>query len=293
MTTEGWVQIMSNGIDARGIDKTPEYEHNPLVAIYFVIFVILGTFLLINLFTAVITDHFNKIKASKEVGAGGVYSNKNIKLWVDVQNLAVRQRLDKRPTPPSGSENRRKVYNLCMNPVFDIIVITIIVLNTVVLAMTYARMSDSYATFIQVMNLIFVVLYNIEFGIKIFGLGLQYFTRDTWNIFDFVCVIGSDISILFDILQVQGGFQSIFIFLRAFRVLRLLRFLNTYHGSSTIITFVDAAPQIQNVLTLVILIMFIYAALGINLFGTAMYRDNYNEQSNFRNIFEAFMLLVR
>lgn len=58
-------------------------------------------------------------------------------------------------------------------------------------------------------------------------------------------------------------------------------------------TFVEAAPQIQNVLTLVSLILFIYAALGINLFGTVMYRDNYKEQSNFRNIFEAIMLLLR
>jgi hypothetical protein len=76
-------------------------------------------------------------------------------------------------------------------------------------------------------------------------------------------------------------------------MVRLLRFLNAYHGASTIMTFIEAAPQIQNVLTLVALILFIYAALGINLFGTVMYKNYYSEQSNFSNIFEAAMLLMR
>ena len=87
MTSEGWVDVMSDGVDARGIDKQPRYNNNKWAILYFVIFVILGTFFLINLFTAVITDQFSKIKASKEIGAGSVYSSPNFKLWVDVQNL--------------------------------------------------------------------------------------------------------------------------------------------------------------------------------------------------------------
>ena len=87
MTSEGWVEVMSHGIDARGIDKQPKYKYNEFMAIYFVIFVILGMFLLINLFTAVITDQFTKIKTSKEIGAGALYSSETYKLWVDVQNL--------------------------------------------------------------------------------------------------------------------------------------------------------------------------------------------------------------
>jgi len=62
MTSEGWVDVMSNGVDAVGIDKQPIYKNHPFFVIYFVIFVIFGMFLLINLFTAVITDQFSKIK---------------------------------------------------------------------------------------------------------------------------------------------------------------------------------------------------------------------------------------
>ena len=51
--------------------------------------------------------------------------------------------------------------------------------------MTYHRMSDSYELFIEVMNYIFVFLYNVELILKIIGLGKQYFTHDSWNLFDF------------------------------------------------------------------------------------------------------------
>ena len=105
--------------------------------------------------------------------------------------------------------------------------------------------------------------------------------------------MGSDISLLLLFANVQGTLQSIFIFLRAFRMVRLLRFINEYGGASTISTLVYAAPQIKNILTLTALITFIYAALGISIFGTVMYRDFYNDQNNFRNIFDALMLLLR
>ena len=42
MTTEGWVNVMSNGIDAAGIEKQPIYNNNEYYAILFVIFMILG-----------------------------------------------------------------------------------------------------------------------------------------------------------------------------------------------------------------------------------------------------------
>lgn len=87
MTTEGWVTIMTNGVDARGVEKQPSERHNEYMVLYFVIFMIFGSFLLINLFTAVITDNFNKIKESKEIGAGALFAQEKVKEWIDVQNI--------------------------------------------------------------------------------------------------------------------------------------------------------------------------------------------------------------
>jgi hypothetical protein len=122
MTSEGWVDVMSHGVDARGIDKQPELDNNRWVTIYFVIFIVFGTFLLINLFTAVITDQFNKIKASKEIGAGAIYSSEHVKSWVDVHNLAVRASPIKKPTPPENAK-RHIFYMISTHPMFDLAII--------------------------------------------------------------------------------------------------------------------------------------------------------------------------
>jgi hypothetical protein len=292
MTTEGWVDIMTNGIDARGIEKQPKKDNDRAMILYFVIFMVLGSFLIINLFTAVITDNFNKIKESKEIGAHAFNTETRVKEWIDAQNLGINVKPQKTAKPPLRRW-RQKFFWIVSHQAFDLFIIVIIILNTIILAMAYARMSDSYRSSLLILNYIFVFLYNIEFAVKFIAYGTQYFTHDSWNIFDFVWVVGSDIILFFDIFGLEGSFKSLFIFLRAFRMIRLLRFINNYGGAKTIATLVYAAPEIQNIMTLVSLITFIYAVLGLNLFATVMYREHYTEQNNFRNIFDSLILLLR
>lgn len=184
MTTEGWVDTMNNGIDTAGIEKQPIVENRPYAAIYFVIFIILGCFLVINLFTAVITDNFNKIKEEHEMGAGEA-NNDTQKQWIEIQNYTLKVMPARQPKPPS-SEIRIKFFKLVNNPIFDIVIIVIIVFNTLVIAMTHLGMSKEFESTILVFNYIFVFFYNVEMALKLIGLGLQYFTHDGWNRFDFL-----------------------------------------------------------------------------------------------------------
>ena len=43
MTTEGWVDVMYNGLDATGIDKQPKVNSNVPIILYFVAFMIVGS----------------------------------------------------------------------------------------------------------------------------------------------------------------------------------------------------------------------------------------------------------
>ena len=212
--------------------------------------------------------------------------------YVTIQNTAINTKPIKRTKPPK-SKCRRRIYKIVQAAWFDLLIMVIIGLNTAVTAMTYHRMSDSYALFIEVMNYIFVFLYNVEFVLKIIGLGKQYFTRDSWNLFDFVCICLSDFAILLIIIGVAGPIKNIVIFLRAFRLVRLLRFISSLFKNSIMSTLVGSIPQIQDILALLSIIMFMYAVLGISLFSPVMYRDFYNDQNNFRNIFNSLVLLLR
>lgn len=58
-------------------------------------------------------------------------------------------------------------------------------MNTVVMAMRYARMSDTYEKTIEYINYGFAIIFNIEMIVKLIGLCHKYFTESAWNRFDF------------------------------------------------------------------------------------------------------------
>ena len=55
-TLEMWLDVMYNGIDAVGVDRQPRRDHNIAVAIFFVTFIIIGAFFVLNLFVSVTID---------------------------------------------------------------------------------------------------------------------------------------------------------------------------------------------------------------------------------------------
>ena len=63
------------------------------------------------------------------------------------------------------------------------------------------------------------------------------------------------------------------------RILRLVK--ASVHIRLIIDTLLNILPQITNIMALMILLLCIYAALGINLFSTVMPQDQINEKNNF------------
>lgn len=61
-TFEGWMEVMADAVDARGVDLQPAWEANLYAYIYFVIFIVCGSFFTLNLFIGVIIDNFNMLK---------------------------------------------------------------------------------------------------------------------------------------------------------------------------------------------------------------------------------------
>ncbi len=53
---------MADAGDAKDVDIQPEYETNVYILIYFVLFIIFGSFFTLNLFIGVVIDNFNQQK---------------------------------------------------------------------------------------------------------------------------------------------------------------------------------------------------------------------------------------
>lgn len=67
-STEGWTDVMYNGIDSVGVGLQPKTNNQIWLVIYFVAFMIVGSQFIINLFVGVVIDNFNTIKEKEELG---------------------------------------------------------------------------------------------------------------------------------------------------------------------------------------------------------------------------------
>ncbi len=55
-STEGWMDLTYAAVDAVGIDQQPITNHNPGIAVFFVVFMVVGAFFILNLFITVTID---------------------------------------------------------------------------------------------------------------------------------------------------------------------------------------------------------------------------------------------
>ncbi|KAM7316481.1 hypothetical protein ACRRTK_024212 [Alexandromys fortis] len=66
-TFKGWMDIMYAAVDSRNVELQPKYEESLYMYLYFVIFIIFGSFFTLNLFIGVIIDNFNQQKKKMSI----------------------------------------------------------------------------------------------------------------------------------------------------------------------------------------------------------------------------------
>lgn len=110
-----------------------------------------------------------------------------------------------------------------------------------------------------------------------------------------IVVIATDIGILLLFTtNGSGGFSTAATVVRAFRIMRIVRLVRSQANIKIILdTLVNIIPQITNFIALMFLLLFIYAALGINMFGGVLEQDFITDKNNFKSIGTAIILLFR
>ena len=130
--------------------------------------------------------------------------------------------------------------------------------------------------------------------VKIVGLRFQYFTVG-WNIFDFVLVIASIIGIVMeDMMQDFPVSPTLLRVVRVFRIGRILRLIKAAKGIRKLLfALIVSLPALFNIGALLALITFIYAIIGMTLFGHVKHQGALNDQVNFETFGRSMQLLFR
>ena len=118
-------------------------------------------------------------------------------------------------------------------------------------------------------------IFIFEMAIKLLGMGCATYWSDSWNVLDGTIVSLSIFEMIMTALASGTGFNFSFLrMLRMLRVLRILRLMKSWKGLYKIITtFIKAIPHMTNLVFLIFLTMFMFALLGMQLFGGLYNRD--------------------
>eukprot|EP00580_Thalassiosira_gravida_P014264 CAMPEP_0201685176 /NCGR_PEP_ID=MMETSP0494-20130426/53021_1 /ASSEMBLY_ACC=CAM_ASM_000839 /TAXON_ID=420259 /ORGANISM="Thalassiosira gravida, Strain GMp14c1" /LENGTH=688 /DNA_ID=CAMNT_0048169005 /DNA_START=668 /DNA_END=2734 /DNA_ORIENTATION=- len=291
-TTESWVSVMYAAIDQRGTDTQPVRDTNRAWALFFVVFLSLGAFFILELFVGVIIENFSRLRDTK----GLVLMTDAQRQWASTQQFIMRIKpevLLRRP--------ERKLRAICYdfimpgsNPWFDRFIVAVIIANSIGIATISFGDSDEKSIVLGILNLLFSSIFVVESVLKITALGKGYF-RSRWNIFDFVVVCGLVAGFILKISindqRLAGSISSLISLIRMGRLIRLIRLVKQLRAPFN--TMVSVLPGMVNIISLLLLLFFVYAVCGVQLYGTIALQGELNEQANFRSVGNAMLLLLR
>jgi len=140
-------------------------------------------------------------------------------------------------------------------------------------------------------------------AVKLYALRWAYFGSrnifgewgaNQWNLFDLLIVFGTDAGMLTKLISGEDGIGSLGLVVRACRIGRVLRLMQSAPGMRQLFdTLVQTLPGLCNVGGLLLLICFIYAAVGVQLFSRVGYNGALDPHCNFRTFQGALFSLLR
>ena len=169
---------------------------------------------------------------------------------------------------------------IAQNKWFDGFILFCIILNTVVLAMRWYQMGTTIQFINNILNYVFAAIFTLEAIIKITAFGTLYFS-DSWNLFDFVIVIGTAIAIILSAaISISIGPQTSI--LRAFRIGRVFRLIKKAKSLKMIFnTLIITIPALANVGGLLVLLLYIYSVLGVFIFAATKLNGALTPHANY------------
>jgi hypothetical protein len=195
-------------------------------------------------------------------------------------------------TQMTKSKFRNAMIIVSEHYIFESIIMILIIINTIVLALKWYGEPNQLPKILELLNYVFAGIFSLEAIIKLIAFGGSYFS-DGWNVFDFVIVVGTFISIILtNYTSIDIGSQTTVV--RAFRIGRVFRLVKKAKSLKMIFhTFMITIPSLANVGGLLILLLYLFSVLGVFLFATIKLQASMNEHANFQNFGTAFLTLFR
>uniref|UniRef100_A0A4W5M6B3 Calcium channel, voltage-dependent, L type, alpha 1D subunit, a n=1 Tax=Hucho hucho TaxID=62062 RepID=A0A4W5M6B3_9TELE len=314
-TFEGWPSLLYKAIDSNRENLGPIYNYRIEISIFFIIYIIIIAFFMMNIFVGFVIVTFQE-QGEKEY--------KNCELDKN-QRQCVEYALKARPLRRYIPKNRYqyKFWYVVNSTGFEYIMFVLIMLNTLCLAVQHYGQSATFNYVMDILNMVFTAVFTAEMVLKLIAFKPRvrthaqactqththtdhYFT-DAWNTFDALIVVGSVVDIAITEVNViihnqcephntEDNARISITFFRLFRVMRLVKLLSRGEGIRTLLwTFIKSFQALPYVALLIAMLFFIYAVIGMQVFGKIAMVDgtHINRNNNFQTFPQAVLLLFR
>ncbi|XP_032176382.1 voltage-dependent T-type calcium channel subunit alpha-1G isoform X28 [Mustela erminea] len=294
---DGWVDIMYDGLDAVGVDQQPVMNHNPWMLLYFISFLLIVAFFVLNMFVGVVVENFHKCRQHQEEEEARRREEKRLR-----RLEKKRRKAQCKPYYSDYSRFRLLVHHLCTSHYLDLFITGVIGLNVVTMAMEHYQQPQILDEALKICNYIFTVIFVLESVFKLVAFGFRRFFQDRWNQLDLAIVLLSIMGITLEEIEVNASLPinpTIIRIMRVLRIARVLKLLKMAVGMRALLdTVMQALPQVGNLGLLFMLLFFIFAALGVELFGDLECDETHpceglGRHATFRNFGMAFLTLFR
>uniref|UniRef100_A0AAX7SV89 Ion transport domain-containing protein n=1 Tax=Astatotilapia calliptera TaxID=8154 RepID=A0AAX7SV89_ASTCA len=294
---DGWVNIMYHGLDAVGIDQQPMINNNPWMLLYFISFLLIVSFFVLNMFVGVVVENFHKCRQHQEVEEARRREEKRQR-----RMEKKRRKAQKLPYYASYGPTRLAIHALCTSHYLDLVITFIICINVITMSLEHYDQPQSLETALKYCNYFFTSTFVIEASLKLVAFGFRRFFKDRWNQLDLAIVLLSVMGITLEEIEINASLPinpTIIRIMRVLRIARVLKLLKMATGMRALLdTVVQALPQVGNLGLLFMLLFFIYAALGVELFGELVCNADYpcegmSRHATFENFGMAFLTLFQ
>ncbi|CUG68881.1 voltage-gated sodium channel protein, putative [Bodo saltans] len=301
-TVDNWSDIMFMGADSSGeMRQAPKPLSRVYMIPFFVVYILLTNFFLIQFFIASMCDVYFTVKAQMEddlrsrlLQSHEVFLDPDQKAYLGMYRRALF--FVKPPLHVSIEEGsirsylRRIVRHKTFEPIQTIIVIVHIVLESLV----FADNPPLSANTLLVIDWVFTGYFCLSAGCTWFVYGTRNFldsSRGRGSIMNNILTVAG---LILEATNANEGAASL---LRQMRVFRLYRI---FYVTQTIQVLVDtllySLPSFANVFFLLFLVFYVYAAVGMQLFGRVQFtydRVGVGQYANFDRFDKALIALLR
>jgi len=262
----GWQDVMYSTMDITGKDKQPKQDASPYYVFYFMMSILISAMFVLKMVVGAIVEKFNQM-------TGRGILNEEQRMQKELLLYIVTNSFDS-DDPPSNCF-RKSAYSVTSHKYFEPVFMFLLVVNTVFMGLEYYGQPDDWSKMLKTVDDFFIVSFTVELVLRVVAEGWEFFKKPM-NRYDFGVVMVTN---LFAIIGWEG------LPVKALRFIRLVKFLRLKKLRRLKVVFVTAAkvlPAFLNLLMLLLMLIFIWALAGMQLFANVRFGKGINSHTNFR-----------